>query len=77
MRILVQTLGSSALNSIEFDTSSDSAEVTFARGGKYTYALQFGKEYHSADDIAQSISLAESAGSQFNKLIREGVLVAV
>ena len=72
MRILVKTLGSSALDSVEFDTSTETADVTFAKGGKYTYALQFGKEYQSADDIAQSISLAESAGAQFNKLVQIG-----
>lgn len=77
MKILVQTYGSSALQSIVFDTSSESAEVTFIKGGKYTYALQFGKEYASADAIAQSVSMADSAGAKFNQLVREGVLVAV
>jgi hypothetical protein len=76
MKILVQTLGSSAINSVEFDTATESADVTFAKGGKYTYAIQFGKEYASADDIAQSITMADSAGAQFNRLVREGVLVA-
>jgi hypothetical protein len=77
MQILVQTYGSSALQSIMFDTMTESAEVTFTKGGKYNYALQFGKEYASADAIAQSVSLAESAGAKFNQLVREGVLVAV
>lgn len=77
MQILVQTLGSSALQSIVFDTQTEEAEVTFAKGGKYTYAIQFGKDYVSADAIAQSVSLAESAGAKFNQLVREGVLVAV
>lgn len=77
MKIIVQTLGSSALESIVFDTYTEEAEVTFAKGGKYTYALQFGKEYASADDIAQSITLAESAGAKFNQLIKEGVLTKV
>lgn len=76
MKILVQTYGSSAINSVEFDTATDSADVTFAKGGKYTYALQYGKEYASVDDIAQSITMAESAGAQFNRLVREGVLMA-
>ncbi len=75
MKITVQTFGSSALESIVFDTQSEQAEVTFAKGGKYTYALQFGKDYASADDIAQSITLAESAGGKFNQLIKEGVLI--
>jgi len=77
LKILVQTLGSSALQSIVFDTMAEEAEVTFAKGGKYIYALQFGKEYNSADDVAQSISLAESAGAKFNQLVKDGVLTRV
>lgn len=77
MQILVQTLGSSALQSIVFNTRTEEAEVTFAKGGKYTYAIQLGKEYVSADAIAESISLAESAGAKFNQLVKEGVLTKV
>lgn len=75
MRIFVNTLGSSALQCVTFDR--DEAEVIFAKGNKYTYALQFGKEFASAEQIAESISQAKSAGAQFNKLVRDGVLVAV
>jgi hypothetical protein len=77
MKITVDTFGSSALQRIEFDTSTESADVTFARGGKYTYALKFGREYASADDIAQVIATAESAGAKFNQLVKSGVLVAM
>lgn len=77
MQILVQTLGSSALQSIVLNTMTEEAEVTFAKGGKYTYAIQLGKEYASADAIAQSITLAESAGAKFNQLVKEGVFTKV
>ena len=74
MQILVQTLGSSALQSIVFNTQAEEAEVTFAKGGKYTYAIQRGKDYASADDIAQAITIAQSAGAKFNQLVKDGVL---
>lgn len=77
MRIEVYTLGSSALKSIVFNTFDEQAEVTFAQGGKYIYAMNLGKDYASADDLAQAITMADSAGAKFNQLVREGVLVAV
>lgn len=77
MRIEVYTLGSSALKSIVFNTFDEQAEVTFAKGGKYTYALNLGKDYASADDLAQAITIAESAGAKFNQLVKDGILTRV
>lgn len=77
MKITVQPLSSSAIESVLFDTFAESAEVTFVKGGKYTYALQFGKDYHTVNEIANDLSLAESAGAKFNQFVRDGIFVQV
>lgn len=77
MPIVINTPGSSALQSISI--GKDGAEVVFAKGGKYTYALQLASQgrYSTHEDVAQSIKEAPSAGRQFNQLIRDGVLMPI
>lgn len=77
MRIEVYTLGSTALKSIILHSFDEQAEVTFANGGKYTYAFNLGKDYASADDLAQAITTAKSAGAKFNQLVKDGVFTRV
>lgn len=77
MRITIQTFGSSALESVEVDSATETADVTFVRGAKYTYALRFTGLMPNAEAVADSIAQADSAGKQFNKLVREGILVAM
>lgn len=80
MQITILTPGSSALSQILLDGRTETAEVTFARGGSpYSYALNLASsgKYVSADAVAQSISEAKSAGAQFNQLVREGILAPI
>jgi hypothetical protein len=77
MPITIETPDSSALQSITI--GQDGAEVVFAKGGKYTYALQLAARglYSTPEDVAQSIQQAPSAGRQFNQLLRDGVLMPI
>lgn len=78
VQITLQNLSSTALDTITFNR--DSAEVVFTSGPRaYSYDLNLGDgcAFASAQDVADEISSAPSAGAKFNQLVRDGVLTAV
>lgn len=69
MQITIHALNSSAIETIEL--TRDSADVTFTGGRTYTYRIA----NMSAGQVADMFQTTESVGSEFNRLVKEQVLV--